>query len=330
MRAIIAMLLVVALASAGVVLAQGESKRNPRGTSRPSISPEAAARSASRAAKDTKGGVTEKAPVGHGSITANLPCSACHTPDGWAIQGGARGGSGAFDHARTGFPLAGRHQGAGCTDCHRPGRTASRVCTSCHIDEHQGRLGQDCARCHTAVGWHDRHAIDLHRLTRLPLAGMHAVAACADCHRRRGEGEYSNVPAECFACHEDDYRRPDVHPRHVGTATAPAFPRECEQCHRTAAWTPAIVDLTTLGAITGLRQSLRAGNEHDIHFPITFGSHRGAPCASCHEGSPSASTIRCTGCHAHNPIRLRQAHRSVSPQGDGRSCLGCHPGGMAR
>ena len=53
-------------------------------------------------------------PVPHdGEFAEGIDCANCHTPDGWQI-GGATGGSGGFDHAATGFPLTGRHEGVGC------------------------------------------------------------------------------------------------------------------------------------------------------------------------------------------------------------------------
>lgn len=328
--AAVAMVLTAAVAIAGGVTAQPAQQRGATQPAKRTIpSPEAAARSATL--KDGKGTneSSGQAPAGHGSLTANLPCSACHTPDGWKLSGAASG-TGAFDHSKTGFPLSGRHRRAGCTDCHAPGRRVSRLCTSCHLDEHQARLGQDCDRCHSAVGWFDRRAIDIHRLTRLPLSGMHAVTACVDCHQRRGESEYSNIPAECFACHEDDYRRADVHPSHVGTATSPAFPRQCERCHRSSAWTPAFVDLSSIGAGFSAQRQPLISSQHDLAFPITFGKHRGAPCESCHAERRSSANVRCTGCHAHGPLRLRAVHRTAVPAGDGRACLSCHPGGVAR
>lgn len=262
-------------------------------------------------------------PAGHGSITADLPCSACHTPEGWSIQGSSA--EGGFDHSRTGFPLAGRHRAVACVSCHQPGRRIGRDCVSCHQDQHQARLGQDCARCHSAIGWTDTRDLEIHRLTRLPLTGMHAIAACTDCHRRTEDRQYSAVPAECFACHEDEYRRPDTHPSHVDGA----FSRNCQECHRTSGWSPAIVDPTALGRTSG-GLTERAPARHELRFPITRGSHRGAACASCHEDRQIPTAVRCDGCHAHNPVQLRRQHRTVSAGTDGRGCLGCHPGGMTR
>ena len=190
-------------------------------------------------------------------------------------------------------------------------------------------MGADCVRCHSSVDWTDTHAIEIHRLTRLPLAGAHLIAACTDCHQRTGDRQFTAVSAECFACHEAEYRRVDVHPNHSGTASSPPFPRRCAECHRTSSWSPAIIDPSTIGS-SGMGLAERAPPRHEVRFPISRGSHRGAECASCHEDLRVPAAIRCVGCHEHSPLQLRQQHRTVRPGLDGRGCLGCHPGGIVR
>jgi len=72
-------------------------------------------------------------------------CDSCHSAKGWKRVH--------FDHAKTRFPLTGKHAKAQCNDCHR--EPADRVkiasdCFSCHAhdDEHDGRFGRNCERCH--------------------------------------------------------------------------------------------------------------------------------------------------------------------------------------
>ncbi len=270
-----------------------------------------------------------RAPSNHPSFTDDIPCSACHTPEGWAMPGGSSGQAGGFDHARTGFPLSGRHLAAGCTDCHAAGRQVRRDCVSCHQDQHQGRMGQDCTRCHNANDWTDTDELEAHRLTRMPLTGMHAVAACTDCHRRTEGRAYTAVPSTCISCHEADYRRDDIHPSHDGRTGAAPFSRQCEGCHRTSGWAPAIIDPASLGRTSG-GLSEAAPPSHELRFPIRVGPHAGAACASCHESPRVPAAVRCNGCHAHSPAQLAASHRTVRVGPDGRGCLGCHPGGAAR
>lgn len=263
----------------------------------------------------------------HRSVTEAVDCAACHDPSGWGMSGGTRGGAG-FDHARTGFGLSGRHAFTSCTSCHVPGRTTRRECSSCHADTHQGRLGDSCDACHGPSSWNATTAQERHRLTRLPLDGAHALVDCAACHRRAAERTYSGTPAQCFACHEDDYRRGDVHPPHDGGGSGTPLSRDCTECHRTLAWSPAFFSPHPTSADAGAVRL--ASLRHDARFPIGFGPHRGAPCDSCHAGQPSSRTFECVGCHAHSPARLAAQHPGRRVPSEGRACLRCHAGGMPR
>lgn len=268
------------------------------------------------------------------SITQDLDCSNCHTQTSWRMDRGVSAGQGGFDHARTGFPLNGRHRDAGCVDCHRSERSASRECVSCHSDAHQRQLGQACDRCHTATSWSDVSGIRLHRATRLPLSGMHVLAACSECHVRTSESSWRGVPADCYACHAGDYARTDIHPLHRGVpgdASKPALPKNCAGCHRTTSWTPAFAPLAfRFRAAPGVAsQSQGLGRfQHDAVFPLSFGKHRRVPCADCHLDEQAPRLVLCTGCHAHDSARLATQHRKLGAVG--AACLLCHPGGSAR
>jgi len=264
----------------------------------------------------------------HRSLTEGIDCSACHTPHGWKQLGDGAGGG--FDHARTGFPLTGQHARTSCIDCHEGGRKLTRECVACHADAHQRRLGEQCDDCHTSNSFQDVRGLELHRLTRLPLTGMHALADCTACHQRTGDRRFSGVPADCFACHARDYRRNDIHPLHVGSASSAPFPRDCSQCHRATGWAPAVISRSGFFASAASSALQRAPLNHDLTFPISFGSHRGAQCADCHRSEKLPRAVQCTGCHAHSPVRLMTLHSSVPSFQGGRACLQCHPGGALR
>lgn len=293
--------------------------------------------SGAMAAPDGKEKRAKERAQGHGSITEQMECSACHTTDGWrsTVDGsGVAKGTG-FDHDRTGFPLRGQHDGALCTDCHQKERTLTRECRGCHEDAHQGRLNPDCSQCHNANSWFPTDAIEQHRYTRLPLTGMHAVVDCVDCHRRASDRMWSSVQADCFSCHFDDYRRSDVHPVHTGSATAPAFDRNCGTCHRASGWSPAVIPIGLFDArLTASPLSIMAQQQappdHDMRFPLSFGPHRGATCSDCHVRESGQGPVRCVGCHAHNPQSLRAQHRGSAPPSAGQACLSCHVGGAPR
>jgi hypothetical protein len=278
-------------------------------------------------------GAQSRSRKAHGSITEGLDCGMCHTTAGWKSlsDGQAKG----FDHARTGFPLTGRHQQVACTGCHKPNEQVTRQCNACHADEHQGRLGQDCDSCHSSETFHRVKAFERHRLTRLPLTGMHALAECTDCHRRTTDGQWNAVPADCFACHEAEYRRKNLHPSHVGgvgTPPSPPFSRDCAQCHRATGWSPAVVSPSALRAmvapsVLGLTV---APERHELAFPISHGAHRAAGCDDCHVSQSVPQAVRCTGCHAHNPVALHTQHKRAPSTLSDASCLSCHPGGARR
>lgn len=256
----------------------------------------------------------------HASITQGIECGACHTPNGWQMEGGGGG----FDHSRTGFPLAGRHAVAACVQCHRANESTRRACTTCHEDPHRRRLTQRCDQCHSATAWEDTSAIDLHRRTRLPLDGMHLLADCTECHRRATDGIYTGATADCFGCHADDYRRNDVHPNHRGDADSAPFPRDCRVCHRTDAWSPAFADVGTL------RSPLVAPHTHALRFPLR-GPHGTADCSDCHvDVERVPRNVRCNSCHQRE--RLLTQHRDLRfvIGSAGRACLRCHVGGARR
>lgn len=260
-------------------------------------------------------------------ITQSLPCSACHTTGAWRTKGTPTGGG--FDHAATGFPLTGQHGSVACATCHVPNRSLKRDCNSCHQDAHGGRLSSSCDTCHVAIGWKVTRPLEIHRFTRFPLTGMHVLADCSECHRRASEHQWTGTPTDCFACHERDYRRPDVRPVHQGTATTAPFPRDCSQCHRAIAWVPAFLN-PALSASSALSSGLDvAPPNHDLRFPISFGVHRGSTCSDCHASSAVPRDVRCIGCHAHGPARLAQQHRQSVPT-QGSACVSCHLGGARR
>jgi hypothetical protein len=260
------------------------------------------------------------------SFTDAIPCSACHTTTAWRTQGAA-GEEVNFDHSTTGFPLTGQHTRASCVSCHNASRPIKRACVSCHEDFHRGRLSRTCDTCHSPMGWKVTRPLEIHRVTRFPLTGMHVLADCSECHRRASEHRWTGAPIDCFACHEKEYRRVDLRPSHVGTATTPPFPRDCSVCHKAMAWAPAFLPPGAIGATASPLRAAPPG--HDLRFPISFGLHRTASCDDCHTSLASPRAVRCVGCHAHDPVRLMQQHKQPMAT-DGASCLTCHPGGSRR
>jgi len=256
----------------------------------------------------------------HDGFIDDMDCKACHTSAGWEI--GQKAGASGFDHDRTGFALRGAHAQATCTRCHSGTAKLPTTCEGCHRDPHQGRQGNGCAECHSAVAWNDTNTLEQHRRTRMPLTGRHATVDCVACHKRQSERTWSDVPVDCYACHRAEYHRSDVHPTHDGSGGAPMFPRDCALCHQTSGWSPAITDPNNLP-----RNAL-ARTDHDVYFVLTTGSHRTAECASCHVDQRRLQLARCDGCH--QDLALRKQHRGATVARSAASCLRCHPRGAAR
>lgn len=261
----------------------------------------------------------------HGGFVDNMDCVACHTTAGWALASTA--GASGFDHDRTGFPLRGQHAQSSCGQCHTGKGEPATQCESCHRDPHEGRHDETCAECHTAVAWTDTNTLEQHRRTRMPLTGRHAVIDCNGCHKRQGGRTFSDVPADCYACHRSEYHDPAVHPVHDGSSGETKFARDCGRCHQTTAWSPAYTDPSMLPG-TSMRTSMLRAGEHDAFFVLSTGSHRTASCESCHADTRRMQAVRCDGCHGD--VALRRQHGGATQPRQGASCLRCHPRGGAR
>ena len=255
----------------------------------------------------------------HDGLTKGLDCSACHTSESWKLAGiAAKAG---FDHDKTGFPLRGKHKQTAFTECHH-GTQPSETCDGCHRDPHQGRMDGQCYECHTAVSWQDVAQLEQHRRTRMPLTGKHAIVECNACHKRQAERTFSDLPVDCYGCHQAEYHAASTHPNHDGTdpsGNLTPFPRTCGMCHRTTGWTPAVTDPNSV--MPRVQQSMK----HDASFALSTGSHKLFACTECHIDPRRPRAVRCDGCHAD----VRKQHsRPVATAAS--ACLSCHPRGIRR
>ena len=133
-----------------------------------------------------------------------------------------------------------------------------------------------------------------------PLQGRHASASCSACHEN---GVYAGTPADCAACHLDDYNG-TTEPNH----RAAGFPLDCVECHGTS--------------ISGW-----SGAEFDHPFPITSGRHAGVACSECHQTS-DYRVFTCLGCHEQASTNSR--HNGISGYAyNSQACYACHPRGSA-
>ena len=223
-------------------------------------------------------------------------CTRCHDEGSWLPRGLIA------EHARTRFPLVGRHAVAPCIRCHQAAPTgeyrgAPLQCAQCHREDLARALAPDhqalgwtqrCERCHIPTRWGSgafTHGF-------WPLTGQHAVIGCNACHT---SGGFSPLPRDCYACHQDKYASA---PNHT------VFPTSCQDCHNTITWKGAVFNHT---------------------FPLS-GPHR-LDCSACHTG-PDPRMFTCFSCHEHNQTDTDEKHKEVKGYTYAASaCFQCHPNG---
>lgn len=249
-------------------------------------------------------------------------CESCHTLTAWSPPS-------RFDHARTDYPLTGRHTTLACAKCHIgadvPKQSAAATwkplahgeCSSCHKDPHAGRFGGKCASCHETDDFHHlRTASFDHSRTRYPLLGAHASVTCAKCHDPATAFGAKPAFDRCDRCHRD------AHGGQLAVKSGPA--RDCAECHVVADFTASTFTLAA---------------HQQTNYPLQ-GAHARAACAKCHArsdatGAPASyGTARvplhpaaadCATCHA-DPHGGRFSAGGARPRSEG--CTACH--GMER
>lgn len=250
-------------------------------------------------------------------------CQSCHGEKAWKPAPG-------FDHAKSRYPLTGKHTKVECMACHANAAVSRELdakgnrlaqwkplpfsqCSSCHRDPHAGRFGAECTKCHSTDGFSDidtRH-FD-HERTRYPLRGEHASVACESCHR--GTQGQLDKPAfgRCDDCHRD---------AHAGKATLAGQAVDCASCH----------DVRGFG-----RSILPLAAHQQSAYPLT-GAHLEAACEGCHRKAPASAAAtaalgparielrpahaRCVDCH-QDPHGGRFAPKG--PRGRAEDCMACH------
>jgi hypothetical protein len=224
-------------------------------------------------------------------------CADCHGQQAWKPATG-------FDHAKSAYPLTGKHAALECAKCHQApglalaadahGRPVPRWkplphadCAGCHQDPHAGRFPGACAKCHTTQGFQvfDARSFD-HERTRYPLRGRHAGVACAKCHDPETAGGAKPPFDRCDRCHRD---------LHAGLATLAGRPADCVACHSVEGWKPSTYTVA----------------DHQASAYPLEGRHAATECAKCHPQGPDslAATL------GRARVRLRPAHAR---------CLDCH------
>src|SRR5581483_2105125 len=175
----------------------------------------------------------------------------------------------------------------------------STACASCHKDEHQGRLGQNCLQCHNFNDWKGVATQFDHSKTRYPLTGLHAQVACQKCHTPGPDNKprYQGLPfGKCSDCHADPHR---------GSFSQ----QSCQSCHNTSGWKRV--------SQTGLTENFDHGK---TKYPL-LGRHQSVECVACHKGGDFKKALafqKCMDCHAdeHGGQFVKRA--------DAGECASCH------
>ena len=258
---------------------------------------------------------------------APADCAACHTVDGFRPSSFT-----AAAHAKSSYPLSGKHADVACAACHRQGTSATvatlgparvimrpphRRCADCHADTHGGQLrarpdGGACESCHAVMGFKpSTYAERDHARLRLGLDGRHAEIACSACHGAERPGlpppaaaqsglgparfAFALTEIECTACHLDP------HAGRFAAGGARARVEGCRDCHDGKSFRPSTMAVAA-HVTTG--------------FPLA-GAHRAAACVLCHaelKSPPPGSTLLGAAAQAR-ALRFAEAPST---------CAGCH------
>lgn len=192
-------------------------------------------------------------------------CKQCHNETSFSNVSGLK----YFNHNTTGFKLQGAHETISCFDCHSQSSNPTSVfqdnidieetnCVACHDDQHDGKYGTDCFRCHQESSFLALKDMDFfdHSITDYPLTGKHLEVNCMECHIER-----FSTPIDftsCSSCH-DDY--------HQGEFAVNGISPDCLECH-------------TLEQ--GFDYSLFTLERHQETAFSLDGAHIATPCYACH------------------------------------------------
>jgi Cytochrome c7 and related cytochrome c len=245
-------------------------------------------------------------------------CASCHTADDWKPSTYTLA-----SHAKSMYPLLGKHAAVACDKCHLPARAATvykvryEECKVCHRDPHAGQFAaathrDRCEDCHMVDRFQPaKYTLSRHTQTRFPLEGGHVAVACGDCHQKRPElhntEAYRFADLSCTGCHLDPHQ-PQV--RGTDVRRVSSAKQACEVCHNVRTW-----------------HQVASFDHSKTHFALT-GSHRGAVCEECHRATALSVGIRkvvfqnapltCVGCH--EDVHAGQ----FAAMSEGQGCEACH------
>lgn len=145
-----------------------------------------------------------------------VKCDSCHTTSSWKKRV-------KFEHDLTHFPLMGMHGVVACEECHIDSgyKKIKKSCVACHKNDdfHEGKLGNNCDRCHTPNDW-GVWFFNHNKQSKFKLKGSHKKVHCHSCHSD-SINKVQRIPRDCQNCHSSD----DPHNGQFGS--------RCNECHNT-------------------------------------------------------------------------------------------------
>lgn len=134
-------------------------------------------------------------------------CETCHSTQSWQEV--------SFSHAKTNFPLRGKHAAIPCSQCHKAEKGfvhykgVKKECNACHKDQHAEQFAKNgttmCEPCHTDNSWRPAQ-FEHNTQSRFALTGKHAAVPCNQCHKqgvinRQITVIYKPLGTTCVDCH---------------------------------------------------------------------------------------------------------------------------------
>jgi hypothetical protein len=214
-----------------------------------------------------------------------------------------------FNHAKTKFVLAGKHQTVSCEKCHKTEQRNGQKfqvfkglefasCTNCHEDIHQNKFGNDCLKCHTVLSFREVKSLGSfnHNKTDFPLLGKHVSVDCKKCHKTSVTQPLKHKL--CTDCHADYHEK-----QFAKNGKTP----DCIECH----------------SVEGFSPSTFGFDKHNLTKFKLEGAHMATPCFTCHKKNEKLNFAnlgnRCIDCHEN--IHKNFMDEKYIPEGD---CKICH------
>lgn len=193
--------------------------------------------------------------------TLSSNCQNCHQTDAFkpAIK---------FNHAKSNYPLRGKHTAVDCLKCHpislREAKNFQQFkglqfqnCVNCHKDPHDNKFGQNCSQCHVEESFKTLKSVGQfdHNKTGYWLIGRHGQVTCKLCHKTALTDPVKHE--KCLDCHKD-YHRNQFNNQNVVS--------DCSVCHD----------------VYGFEKNQYSVEKHNLTRFKLEGAHLATPCFECH------------------------------------------------